>query len=367
MRKKSKLTKYLLVLFVVVITAVLFYYNFEPEKGIRVEKWDNIYDENNIMLFYENSESTNTTLKKLDSIYKINEIVSKEDSEINKVLKTVDILNTVVDYDHISDSNYNNAYEILKEKGKGKKVSGRDMAIIERDLLLSVGFVSRVGEFRKEEPQFESTSSYYVVEYFSPKYKKWVMIDFINRAYLSKNKTPIAAIDMLSEDIDKLSYKGNEKYDEFKRDIKKYLSSYTIAIDNTIPSSKSNTFITYISSEKDIDLKKEDKFIGPTIFTNKKELFIKEPTSNEIGNDKKAYLVLLKTVDKEDNKNYNYVIGAFQNSSIINNYYLKIDDKEWQPINSFYYQYNLKKGKSKIQLSLDGKTVLSEIVINREV
>lgn len=368
MRKKNKLTKLLLVAIVVCITGVLFYNNFKPEKGIKILAWDNIYDENNINLYYEDNQtiSSNENLQKLESTYKVKEIVSEENDEIKKVLKTVDILNTILDYDHIPDSNYNSAYEILKGKGTSKKVSGRDMAIIERDFLLTAGYISRVGEFRQEQPQYKTTSSYYVVEYYSTQYNKWVMIDFINRAYLSKDNVPISSIEMLNQNISNLSYEGKGKIKEYKKDIERYLSSYTIAIDNTLKSNKSNTYITFISNNKDIDLKKEDKFISPTIFTKEKQLFTKEPTINEIGEDSKAYLVMLKSAEDEKD-NYQYVIGAFQNSSVINNYYLRIDNGDWQLVNTYYYKYDLSIGKCTIELSLDGKNVLSKIVIDREV
>ena len=168
------------------------------------------------------------------------------------------------------------------------------MAYIERDILLASGFISRIGEFRKEAPQFENTPSYYVVEYWSKEYKKWIMIDFRDQGYFEKENNPLSAIEIIDEKLKDLTYIGNDTQNNYRKKLSEYLSSYTIAIDNTLPMENSNSYITYCKETKDIDLKKGSEFIKPTIFTTSKSLFQMSPTDKPTVKDTKAYLILMK-------------------------------------------------------------------------
>lgn len=369
----KKIIKTLLLLTIVGVVGILFMYNYKNNtRDIEVTKWDNIYNEDNIDFYYDDNK--NETIIKLESTYKVNSIVNKEKKEINKVLKTVEILNSISECDDVKDSELIDGYSILKNIGKSKKVSDREMAVIERDLLLASGFNARVGEYRKSIPDKYDNSSYYVVEYYSKEYKKWVLIDYKNRAYLSKDGKPVSAIDLIGEKLDGFKYNGRTSYKIFKDSIKKYLSSYTIAIDNTLTMKKSNSYITYISSNKDIDLLKNKKtFVSPTIYTSKKNLFTKEPGNDKINEDKKTYLILQKKQDKNENKpndkdnkkDYSYIIGAFNSSKVINNYFIRINGGPWKQVNNYYYEYSLEKGNNKIELSLNEKDILSTIQINK--
>ena len=262
----KKIIKTLLLLTIVGVVGILFMYNYKNNtRDIEVTKWDNIYNEDNIDFYYDDNK--NETIIKLESTYKVNSIVNKEKKEINKVLKTVEILNSISECDDVKDNELIDGYSILKNIGKSKKVSDREMAVIERDLLLASGFNARIGEYRKSIPDKYDNSSYYVVEYYSKEYKKWVLIDYKNRAYLSKDGKPVSAIDLIGEKLDGFKYNGRTSYKIFKDSIKKYLSSYTIAIDNTLTMKKSNRYITYISRNKDIDLLKNKKtFVSLNIY-----------------------------------------------------------------------------------------------------
>ena len=259
MKVIKRLIRILLLVIVVVIVAFLYMKNFQVEKGIKVNLWDNIYNENNITFFYEDMEvkAPNENILKLEKTFKVKELLSTEEKEIDKVLKTVDILNDIVTKDDVSDAEANNGYDILMEIGERKKVSEKDMATIERDLLVSAGFKSRVGEFRKEKPGFEISPSYYIVEYYSDEYNKWIMIDFKERGYLLEGDSPVSAIDIFGIDLDELTCICNSDIKTYKKNISGFLSSYTIAIDNTVDFKRSNSFVTYVSEEKDIDIKKE--------------------------------------------------------------------------------------------------------------
>lgn len=366
MRKKGGIKKVLLLFIVLIVVSILFFNNFQPAKGLRIINWDNIYNENNIIFFYEDLNITeNKDLVNLNNVYRIKELTSEGKTEIDNVLKGVDILNSIVEYDDVEDSNLTSAYEIIKFKNGSKKVTGREMAVIQRDILICAGLKSRIGEFRKEEPQFKQSPSYYVVEYFSEEYNKWVMVDFRNRAYYSEDNVPLAAIEIIDSNINKLDYEGKNEFKDIVNEFKQYLSSYTIFIDNTHDMNRSNSCVTYISSEKDIDLMKHNKYLSPTIFTEKKQLFLNKPANEKELNDKKAYLIFFKRQTDEEDK-LTYVLGAFKNDTVINNYYLRINDGEWQKIDNMYYEYNFALGKTKIELSLNGKDVVSKVEINRE-
>ena len=368
MRKKRSVFRLILLFILVAVIGLLFYKNFETKKELDIKKWDNIYNEENIALFYEDNKNieNNKSLKELDKVYKVRELTSKGTSEIDKVLKCIDILKNIVEYDEVADGNLIDGYEILKAKDTSKKVCGREMAIIARDLIITSGYKCRVGEFRSENPQLSKSPSYYVVEYFSEEDQKWVMIDFKHRAYYLKDKKKLSAIEILNNKYSDLKYKGRSKFDDVKNDFKRYLSSYTIAIDNTLKMEKSNSYLTYISSKKDIDLKKGNKYISPTIFTENTDLFLKSPNDGINSEDDSAYLIMMKKqVDTKEN-NLEYVIGAFKNDSVINNYYIKINGDDWKQVKNFYYDNKIKTGDNTIELSLDGKTSIRKIIINKK-
>lgn len=366
MKRVKNVKKILLLIMVIGICVVLYFKIFAMQTGTRVITWDNIYNENNLTFFYEDKEAhnNNTKLKGLDETYNVNTLVSAEESEIKKVLKTTEILNIIVEYDDVKDSLNYNGYDILKEKGVNKKTSGRDMAIIERDLLLTAGFVSRIGEFRKEGPQFESSPNYYVVEYWSTENNKWVMIDFIDKGYFESSNKPLSAIEVLNSDIKDLTYIGKSTQNDYRRKLKKYLNSYTIAIDNTLSFRNSNSNVTYINDSKDIDIIVNGNYISPTIFTENKDIFSIAPETEISGSDSKAYLILMKKPVTGKAGNTTFVTGAFENGAIIDECYIKINDGALEKVDR-YKEFNLEKGENTIELSTDGQNIISTIKIKK--
>ena len=149
------------------------------------------------------------------------------------------------------------------------------MAYIERDMLLVSGFISRIGEFRKEEPQFEDMPSYFVVEYWSQEYKKWIMIDFRDQGYFEKENNPLSAIEITDEKLKDLTYIGNDTQNNYRKKLSEYLSSYTIAIDNTLPMEHSNSYITYCKGTKNIDLKKRFRNLLNLLFLQQAKVYFK--------------------------------------------------------------------------------------------
>lgn len=373
MVSRSNLNKIKIILGILLLGSaiVMSIMNHKTPKGINIISWDNYYNENNIVFFYENS--LNKNLKMLDLTYKVNELTREETSEINKVLRTIDILNNIVECDDVKETELSSGYEILLEKGQSRKVSKRDMAIIERDLLVTTGFDARIGIFRKHNAQFDKNSEYYVVEYWSTEHNKWIMIDFLDKGYFFEGDNKLSSIEVLTKDIKQIAYIGKNTQKDYKNKIKDYLNSYSLPIDNTISRSKSNSYVTYVKDDSGVEIKIHDRFLPPTIFTKELKLFEKSPFDKQIATDEKAYIILGQSTSKEDDngdssKNKDrikLVIGGFRDDSIMDTYYLNINNLGYEQVDK-YKEIDLSQGITKIELSLDGINTISNIVINNE-
>lgn len=365
-KKGSKILKVLVLVCIIALCIGLYLNNVSKHKGIRITKWDNVYNENNITLFYEDMTqiSEKSVIKQLNEKFKIQDIVKLENGDIEKALKAIDILHNITEYDDVEDSKSFNAIGILQEKGERKKASGRDMAVIERDILLACGLNARVGEFRKLNPQFESKPSYYVVEYWSSKYNKWVMMDIIDKGYLEKDNVPLSAIEAIESNLKDVIYVGTSAQNTYKKNLKKYLGSYTINIDGTVDMKKSNSYITYFEDNEAIDLKLGESFAPPTIYTNERDMFIREPGKQIEGKDSKAYLLLMKK-PLEGTEEYNFIIGGFQDGKIMKEYYIRQNSGDMKKVD-MYDEMTLDVGENKIELSLDGVNIISSITIVRD-
>lgn len=364
MKKTGKSFIKLILLFLLIGGCIVLYMmHFKKESGLSVKEWDNIYNENNITFFYTDTDSVSTSknLTALDKKYNITDQVSSLKGEKEKVLKTSDLVNAIVQYDDVPDSASINAKEIIEEKGSNMKVSGRDFAYIQRDFLVTAGINARVGEFRKEITKDKDKPSYYVVEYWSKENNKWVMFDCIDKGYYEKENKPLSSMEILEENLNDVTYIGNESQSDHKKKIKSYMYSYTIAIDNTLSMSNSNCYVTYNKNEKNINLKKGTIYIAPTIFTENKELFSKAPDTSVTEKDDDAYLILMYKAS--DNKNsINFVIGAFKNGAILDKSYVNINGKGYIEINK-YTDMTLQEGENTIELSLDGVNTIKKIVL----
>jgi len=334
---------------------------------ITVESWENIYNENNIKFYY--SEEDNEKIKALSNLYSISEEAKKIDDKLERAIEVSKLLKSIISYDVAEDAKGINGFDILRDKIGYSTASARDVAIIYRDFLQSVGLKARVGEFRRTNASKIKQKSYFVVEFWSEKYSKWIMIDFINDGYFDNQGFPCSAIEVLEGNINALNYTGKKDIKKFNwRDkninISDVLYTYTIAIDNTTDMKQSNTYITYIKDVKDIVMQFKGKDIKPTIYTQNKELINKNPLDKTIDNDEKAYLVLMKKEDSSYKGSENeYILGAFQNSKILKNYYVKLNNGEFNKIRE-YNDITLEKGLNTIELSLDGENTISKIELN---
>lgn len=363
------LVKAILLLMVVAGASFLYYKNFMNEDGLKVLEWENYYNENNIKVFYEDlsNEKSKTGLNKLDETYKIKEQVKDMTNEIEIVQKGVDILRNIADYDDIKETNYNNAYDIIANMEGRKKLSARDLAIVQRDILSVEGIVARVGEFRKEDPKNNRNASYYIIEYWSTENNKWIMLDFLDRGYIEKQGVPLSAIEVVETKLNNLTYVGESAQNTYKDKIKKYLSSYTISIDNSILMNKSNTYITYCTDKKDTTFKVGEKYAPSTIYTKNRLLFEGDPYSETTEEDTRAYIVMMKKPVSEDSVNddeFTYVLGAFKNGAILKEYYIQVNDNPIEKVSS-YIDVTFDNTNTIIKLMEDGENLDSRIEVQK--
>lgn len=363
---KSNIFKIILGMILIGGGVVLAIVNQMTYKGIKVIEWDNYYNENNIAFFYE--DFSNKKIKFLEDTYNLKETTKDEKSELDKAIKITKIANKIVEYDDIESKNLNSAYEILVEKGDRKKVSNRDLAIITRDMLNSIGINSRIGIYRSGDAQFKAKYEYYIVEFWSQEYSKWIAIDCIDQGYFMKGDNKLSAIEVLTNNFRDISYLGKSSQKDYKNKLKRYLDSYSLQIDNTILKEKSNSYVTYIKDNDALEIKYINKVAPPTIFTTETKLFEKSPYERRIGTDEKAYLILSLMNSKNEETNEKLVeliIAGFKDGSVIKDCYININGEGYEPIEK-YKKIELRKGKTRIELSLDGQTTISNVYISRE-
>ena len=373
MKGLGRITRIFLVA-IILAGGAYWYINKDQKKTYEVVKWENIYNESNLDFFYENNNEV--LIESLDKTYSITELVKDENDRHELVLKLVRKVREIIEVDDVQDSNQHSAYGILTERGESRKVSQRDMAIVVRDFIISQGIPCRVGEFRSGTEKIDKQTNYYIVEYWSDVYKKWIMIDFLDVGYFANKKIPCSAIEVLEYKIEDFSYIGNSEKKKYLNHINKSLESYTIAIDNTIARRKSNSYLTYLyKNQSSLSVEFKNKFIEPTIFTQNKALFNKAPENTQIGKDEKAYIILMKKYEslpsdssQEENSieipNDKLTIGAFKDGKIMDSYYIRLNDGEYEGVEK-YKEYNFIKGLNKIELSLDGINTIASVEILR--
>lgn len=374
-KKPKKIMKFIKILLLIAIIGGLgFVYvkYFGFNRGIRITAWNNKYNENNITFFYEepisekisNVQSSNASIQSLESVYKIKSQISSGKSEIETALEAGNVLHSLADYGDVDETTKNNAFDIIREMGGRKKLSSRDMAVVQRDILIDIGVKARIGEFKKENPQFQKKSSYYVIEFWSIKYNKWIMLDCEDVGYFERDNVPQSVMEIIEANQNDLTYIGKSAQIAHKDTIKPFLSSYTVAVDNTLAKDKSNIYLTYCSSKKDLDLKKGSKYIGTTIFTDNRVLFEKPPTDTIKGTDYKSYILLTKKTE-DSSAGYSYTITAYKDGTALSEFYLNVND---DPIEKVFgsKEIDIEKGTTKIELLVDGQKVDSSVTIIRD-
>ena len=181
MIKVKKLLKIIIVAVVLGGLGYAIYDLVRPRETYEIKLWDNIYNGDSIEFFYE--EENDLRIEMLRAIYNLDKI-AKEDDEIKYILKIVEAAGEIVNLGDVNDTKALNGYDIIRLIGEKKTVSTKDMSIIIRDFITSVGYNARVGEIRCSKKDEDKYNRYYIVEYYSGKYNKWIAIDIVDGGYL---------------------------------------------------------------------------------------------------------------------------------------------------------------------------------------
>ena len=342
--------KLLMIIIVAVVLGGLgygIYDSVKPKEKYEIKLWNNIYNGDSIALFYE--EESDLRIEMLRALYNLDKI-DKGDDEINYILKVSEVASKVVTLDNVDDTKALNGYDIIRLIGEKRIVSAKDMAIIVRDFITSVGYDARIGEIRCSKKDEDKYDIYYIVEYYSNKYNKWIAVDIVDGGYFTFENTPCSGVELVEKGISQLKYIGKVSSEEYFSDKKDLFKSYTIMIDNTVDRVKSNSVITYITSKNEITLTYGDKALMPTIYTENRELFTKAPNSEGEVEDDNAYIILMKSEEEGVEK---FVVGGFKNGKIMDEYYVGRSNGTFEKVNE-YFELELIKGKNMISISCDG-------------
>ena len=342
--------KLLMIIIVAVVLGGLgygIYDSVKPKEKYEIKLWNNIYNGDSIALFYE--EESDLRIEMLRALYNLDKI-DKGDDEINYILKVSEVASKVVTLDNVDDTKALNGYDIIRLIGEKRIVSAKDMAIIVRDFITSVGYDARIGEIRCSKKDEDKYDIYYIVEYYSNKYNKWIAVDIVDGGYFTFENTPCSGVELVEKGVSQLKYIGKVSSEEYFSDKKDLFKSYTIMIDNTVDRVKSNSVITYITSKNEITLTYGDKALMPTIYTENRELFTKAPNAEGEVEDDKAYIILMKSEEEGVEK---FVVGGFKNGKIMDEYYVGRSNGTFEKVNE-YFELELIKGKNMISISCDG-------------
>lgn len=334
----------------------------ENDYTTEIEKWDNLYSGNNIKFYY--IDSSVAEIATLKSKYKVDTLVGENTSEI---MKCIDINKWLSEKGEItlSDMDTNkDGEELLKILISEKKVSQKDYNTILQELLSSIGIKVRVGEYRLN-------GNYSVLEVWDSNFNKWIMFDTITGGYFKEGDEPLSAIQVLNKDLSQLKVSSNEDVSLEKKSIKllnKYLGTYSIRIDNSkFEGSVINSYITYVKDVKYAQLETSKGYIQPTIFVDNDSLFNINPYE-EYANDKSDKIPTIifskKNVKEDDDNNTKFSLGAFMNSLMLEEYYVRVNNGDFIKVDT-YYNLSIEKGITTIEISLDGINPLRQVVIKK--
>jgi len=351
----------------VIILSVIGFWIFsqqdkENDYTTKIEKWDNLYSGNNIKFYY--IDSSVAEIATLKSKYKVDTLVDENTSEI---VKCIDINKWLSEKGEItlSDMDTNkDGEELLKILISEKKVSQKDYNTILQELLSSIGIKVRVGEYRLN-------GNYSVLEVWDSNFNKWIMFDAVTGGYFKEGDEPLSAIQVLNKDISQLKVSSNEKGILDKKSIKllnKYLGTYSIRIDNSkFEGSVINSYITYVKDVKDAQLETSKGYIQPSIFVDNDSLFNINPYE-EYVNDKSDKIPTIifskKNVKEDDDNNTKFTLGAFMNSLMVEEFYVRVNNGDFIKVDT-YYNLSIEKGVTTIEISLDGINPLRQVVIKK--
>ncbi|MEG0774929.1 hypothetical protein [Clostridium sp.] len=361
--KKSRVFGVLLGIVIIVSGVVLLLMrgnsnNKAIDYNVMITKWDNLYKGNNIQFYYMSKD--NVAILNLKNKYSLDNVVKDASNELEKTMAMIDWLNRRAEVKTSAMESKKTVDEMLIALETNKVISLKEYNIILEETLTSIGVICRSGELRaSNNVKIKENDSYSVLEIWSSAHGKWVMIDGKAEGYLMKDGIPLSAIEVINSEIETITSENIKEPKKYLKAISKYLSIYSIKIDNNkLEEAKSNSYITFVSRDEDIQLETIKGYIQPTIFVKDQQLFNVNPevVYHNGKSDSKPTLILAKRNTKDDTEEYTkFTVGAFMNSYMLDSYFLSVNGGEYTPVKT-YYDLALPSGKTAISVSLDGKT-----------
>jgi hypothetical protein len=369
--KKSNLIIRLAIFFIITIAIVFWNYKTRTDlsskqEGLSVTKWDNFYGGNNIHFYYLTPQNENLT--KLKNKYGLTKLINSKADQLDNSIKIMEFINENVKASNESMTSDKNAFEIMEAAFNGSKISDNDYVAMYEECLASLGINVRTGILRSTDKQSKVKSYYNVCEVWSDKYNKWIMIDGVNGCYMKENGVPLSTVEIITKGIAKVQIAIIKDANKYIKNMSKYYESYSISVDNNkYGAPKSNSEITFLKEKQLPEIETKEGFIKPTIFVNNSFVFDISPKVEYIdtATDKIPTLIFAKKDLKNDEKGVdNFTVGAFMNSYMVPKYFLKINGSDYIEVQTFF-DLKIKKGVNNIKLSLDGKTLAREVIIEK--
>lgn len=354
---------------VILISIVLFISmnqkKYEVNFHTYVEKWDNLYDGNNIQFYYINNNLTDIT--SLKETYGIDEIVSKEATELEATIAIDKWLKGKCEVAlDVMDTN-KSAKDTLESLIKNTTLSQGDYNRVMQELLASVNVRTRIGELG-------TSKNYVLLEVWDKKLNKWVAYDVLNGGYYINGEEPLSGVELVLGEIntENTALFNGEKQSLKDKDlkyIKAALNSYTIKIDNSLyEGTLINSLLTFVKEDKTINLETEKGYIKPTIFTKNPEIFNGDPWKEYTDDQSDAIPTIIfakKSIDKDEEGIIKFNLGAFMNSTMLEKYYVRVNGGEYEEV-STYYELAIKDGNNQIEISVDGVNPIRSVIINKK-
>lgn len=335
--------------------------------GLKVTKWDNIYTEKNIKLYYNNSDKQ--VLKDLNEKFALQEIIKGTEDEFDKSLKILNLVIEKMKYKSNLKTDVINkgVFDILEGENKKQSYSDEEICIVFNELALASGVYSRIGKFTpSHEAGIKDKNDFSVCEIWSTKFNKWIIIDPSNGNYIVDKDVPVSAIELLEKGIESFEVIGEKSESKYKKDLVEYLQAYTIKIDNGVYGiKKSNSYISFSKGINKDNLGVNINLSMPTIFLNSAYLFNISPKEEyKIANSSEKSTLIFSTTEsnsaKDENVKMELIAGVFKDSAMVEKYYVSINNEPFKE-QSQYFTIKIKSGLNNIKLSEDGKTVIRDV------
>lgn len=368
--KTSRIASFLIGAVIVISGLVLLLFrnnlkNDSYDYNVKVTKWDNVYEGNNIHFYFMNKDNPN--LVNLKNKYGFDDIAKEGENDLEKTLAIIKWLNRRAEVKPSAMESKKSVDEMLMGLESNKVISLQDYNNIIEEALTSVGIIVRVGEFRvSNNEKANDENSYSVLEVWSKAHGKWVMVDGTIESYLTKETIPLSAVEIIKADLNNVVLENVKDAKKYFKYISKFLNTYTIKINNNkVEQLKSNSYITFSKDSADIQIETLKGYIPPTIFVTKDNVFNLNPeiVYRNDESDKIPTIILAKRNVKDDTEDYiKFTVGAFINSYMVEDYYISINGQEYTTVKT-YYDLSIPKGKTTVGISIDGKTTIRTIEV----